>query len=528
MPLSQWNKDRSVSRTYLNDQWVLDDRLGLGVAGDQVARMALQVAPPFSIGVTGKWGSGKTSVMRRAFVTLGGKPLQQAVPMGVPRREQVDPEEWDKLRFDAEGREPELDWEEGLKDAANWSLCVWYSPWQHQNADNPLVPLLLEIRDQFDALISPNAADYVRSAALAGMTLMERVVDAGISLMAGRPVKFVSGTTKEVSDAWNKGKDNLTQLSDGQRFHLLFEDAVEALLVNRAGFENRIEPENKARLIIFIDDLDRCEEQVVVQLLEAIKLYLGTRRCVFVFGMDDTAILGILRRHWTRSDDDNREYLEKLTQAMLPVPLPSGRQVVQLIEESYKAHKIPKAKDMAKLTEGLIEPNPRKIKNFVNSVCAAWGLYQPKNRRLGATAERFIMFQYLRLYHRSVWRLLERQPAALQVLQRVVNGRSVAGFPVVESQPASAGQEMLDADYALNDHRMVEQFISRAFSHVLGHDNPAPETDHLHRGQSLDQAVEAFQERLDRKRSDDYFIRWARRKLGQHEILEPEMLCINS
>ncbi len=517
-----------MTRNYLNDQWVLDDRLGLGAAGDQVARMAMQVAPPFSIGVTGKWGAGKTSVMRRAFVTLGGRPLQQAVPMGVPRREQVDVDEWEKLRFDVADRQPALDWDDGIKEAAGWSLCVWYSPWQHQNADNPLVPLLLEIRDQFDALISPGAADYVRSSALAGMTLLERVVDAGISLMAGKPVKFVSGTTKDVSEAWAKGKDNLTQLSDGQRFHLLFEDAVEALLINRAGFQGRLEPDNKARLIIFVDDLDRCEEQVVVQLLEAIKLYLGTRRCVFVLGMDDTAILGILRRHWSRSDDDNREYLEKLTQAMLSVPLPSGKQVVHLIEEAYKAHKIPKARDMARLTEGLIEPNPRKIKNFVNSVCAAWGLYQPKNRRLGATAERFIMFQYLRLYHRSVWRLLERQPAALQVLERVVNGKKIAQFPVVENQPASVGQEVAGADYGLNDHRMVEQFISRAFSHVLGHDNPDPETDHLHRGQSLDQAVSAFQERLDRKRSDDYFIRWARRNLDEHDILESEILCINS
>ena len=67
------------SPRYRNDTWSLEDGLGLGRAGDQVARMALEVDPPFTIGVTGKWGSGKTSVMRRAFVTLGGQPIQQAL-----------------------------------------------------------------------------------------------------------------------------------------------------------------------------------------------------------------------------------------------------------------------------------------------------------------------------------------------------------------------------------------------------------------------------------------------------------------
>jgi hypothetical protein len=39
---------------YRNDTWTLDDGLGLGRAGDQVARMVLEVEPPFTVGVTGK------------------------------------------------------------------------------------------------------------------------------------------------------------------------------------------------------------------------------------------------------------------------------------------------------------------------------------------------------------------------------------------------------------------------------------------------------------------------------------------
>ena len=41
---------------YRNDVWSLDDDFGLGAAGDQVARMALEVDPPFTVGVTGEMG----------------------------------------------------------------------------------------------------------------------------------------------------------------------------------------------------------------------------------------------------------------------------------------------------------------------------------------------------------------------------------------------------------------------------------------------------------------------------------------
>ena len=41
---------------YLNDDWNISDDLGMGKAGDGLAKMALQVTAPFTIAVTGKMG----------------------------------------------------------------------------------------------------------------------------------------------------------------------------------------------------------------------------------------------------------------------------------------------------------------------------------------------------------------------------------------------------------------------------------------------------------------------------------------
>lgn len=66
---------------FVNDAATLEDSFGIAASGDLVAQLALQADTPFTIGVTGKWGSGKTSILRRAFATLKGHPLQADVPL---------------------------------------------------------------------------------------------------------------------------------------------------------------------------------------------------------------------------------------------------------------------------------------------------------------------------------------------------------------------------------------------------------------------------------------------------------------
>lgn len=114
---------------------------------------------------------------------------------------------------------------------------------------------------------------------------------------------------------------------------------------------------------------------MVIGLLESIKLYLGSRKCIFIFGLDDTAVVNSLGRFWQgRGGDDNREYLEKLFQATIHVPLPKKTKIKGFIEGQLKAHGFPGHDECAGHVEQLIEPNPRKIKNFLNSLCATWNL----------------------------------------------------------------------------------------------------------------------------------------------------------
>ena len=513
---------------YINDQWVLGDDLGMGRAGDALARMTLEVSPPFTIGVTGKWGSGKTSVLRRAFATLGGLPISQNLQLGDDNTE-LTKDEFKAIRHDL--RNDEILWPNPHHLVAGQSLCIWYSPWQHQSTGNPLIPLLQEIRAQYCVKRKwlEKSKTLNRQGGLAALTLLEHAIDAVISWNIGKPVKVTVGASESIRNAWRENNpETLAQVSDGQRFHLLFEDAVTALLNDLATSDNPGQP----RLIIFIDDLDRCEEKAVVGLLEAIKLYLGTRHCVFVLGVDDVAVADALKRHWQgRNDDHNREYLENLFQATVPVPLPRQENLQTLISKQLTDHGFPKESlpSLAEDITNLLEPNPRKVKNFLNSLCASWQVLRCPVMETAENCRRLVMFQYLRQYHRPVWRILERQPKLLPELHRVLATDDL-------QLPHSGIPENLDQD----DLRMTREIFSRAFSHVLkdtaqiwqqdthGEEKAKKPTEEslTHRRQSLDSVAQNFLDRLDRKRSDEYFVRWVRRDLDPNEQVEDMFLQI--
>ena len=533
---------------YQNDQWNISDDLGMGQAGDGLAKMALEVSAPFSIAVTGKWGSGKTSVMRRAFATLGGHPISQTMPLHQDEKSETDTKAWyqlsmlDKLelkKLDIEAkveaetydarrqRKKSLNWSEDLQATVENSFCIWFSPWQHQNNANPIIPLLLEIQAQFllRYKLKNSASTFARQSGLAALTLLERVSNAALSLNGGAIP--IAGSVQAVQEAWQAGdKDqHLTQLSDGQRFHLLFEDAIETLLAGLASTGNA---ESNGRIVIFIDDLDRCEGSIVVNLLEAIKLYLGTQRCVFILGLDNTAILAALNHHWSnRSEDHNREYLEKLFQATIRVPAPDDDKARQMLIQQLQVHNVPTPAIWAQHMVNLLEPNPRKLKNFANSFCAILALH---NIPIAAETEadeqdapqllRLILFLYLNLYHPSIWRILERQPWSLRILNQVLNG-------TVNEQPALP--EFIDKA----SQRMMEYFFSQAFSHVLKHDAPdnnLPSSlgeDDKHHGLDLDTAVDLFLERIDRKGSDEHFIVLSAQAFHSNDAVDEHFLSLS-
>jgi predicted KAP-like P-loop ATPase len=92
----------------------------------------------------------------------------------------------------------------------------------------------------------------------------------------------------------------------------------------RKDFEEMLKESHITRLVIVIDDLDRCSPETIIPTLEAIKLFLFVSKTAFVIGADEELVRYAARRRFPELPGDRREvgrdYLEKLIQFPIRIP----------------------------------------------------------------------------------------------------------------------------------------------------------------------------------------------------------------
>jgi hypothetical protein len=77
------------------------------------------------------------------------------------------------------------------------------------------------------------------------------------------------------------------------------------------------------RVVVLVDDLDRCLPPTVVMTLEAIKLFLSVKKMAFVIATDEALVKAAITKHFDPSQQGARmaaDYLEKIIQIPLTVP----------------------------------------------------------------------------------------------------------------------------------------------------------------------------------------------------------------
>jgi hypothetical protein len=123
----------------------------------------------------------------------------------------------------------------------------------------------------------------------------------------------------------------------------------------RKDFSKLLEESNIKKLVVIIDDLDRCLPDTIIDTLEAIKLFLFVKDTAFILGADEYLVKYAVRKRFPELPGERaevgRDYLEKLVQFPVRVP-PLGRSAT----ETYIALLF------LELSEGLEEPKKRKAR----------------------------------------------------------------------------------------------------------------------------------------------------------------------
>jgi CheY-like chemotaxis protein len=130
-------------------------------------------------------------------------------------------------------------------------------------------------------------------------------------------------------------------------------------------------------LCVTIDDLDRCPPRAAMEVLEAIKLYLGVPGIVFVVGYDQTIVSELVLRERGYGDAiKERDYLEKFIQIKYRIPRPSAERSRALVGSLLRASSTDDLfgdEELAVLVDRNAR-NPRRIKRFINDFVLAYGL----------------------------------------------------------------------------------------------------------------------------------------------------------
>lgn len=392
----------------MNDRWTLDLReLGYDREAEILAHMLLLAEPPFVTALTGPGGSGKTSVLRYVMTLLGGSVTRVQLPhRGVELHDDNHGGNEQIAAIQQRGRELLTQHNAvGLADAADKNplsrrthhrvATAWFNPWRFRNEPNPVAPLLRGLREQL-TLWGRNAnwtATHARAHFEAGLQLLGQLQEstAGGETTPVPAVRPLDAGAMRVAGALDRAQiGHIEQLSDAERFRLLFEHALESILgvvdarSKRKGKPNaEFATAENHRLVVFIDDLDRCDGDTIERVLEAVELYLDTRYSVFVFATDLSTLTPRLSAHWGACHPMAAEdYLDRSFQNRMQ--LSNSERFPLFIHNRLSAWGLVDTKPLAidadttdahavaRLIADISPKSPRRLKALLNGLRLSW------------------------------------------------------------------------------------------------------------------------------------------------------------
>ena len=272
-----------------SDNETTQDLLGYQVHADLLRKIILNDAMlPISIGVFGNWGSGKSSLMLL---------LQQSL------------QEWEKSQ---------------QNELHSIILQVYFNSWQFESYDSTKLTMIESILEALDKDINTRKDVFERADDLLARINFLKV---GVFILK----KAYDNLTPDWLKKWLPKKDDIDKITGKDKYNNLLEDVTKGntskfIATFRELFEDLVEDMRYKAVIVYVDDLDRCDPKRIIGCLEAVKLFVNVKNTAFVIGADERIIEYAISQHYPiqmKKEDISSpfsDYLEKLIQ--LPYKLP--------------------------------------------------------------------------------------------------------------------------------------------------------------------------------------------------------------
>nr|WP_154985631.1 P-loop NTPase fold protein [Paenibacillus xylanexedens] len=248
---------------------------------------------PSSVGVYGDWGSGKSSLIRMSM-----KSVEQ---------------------------------DEG-------TVCLVFNGWLFEGYEDAKTALMGSILDEiqkqttltekakktiFGLYKSVDKLKMLKNGIKYGTDIF---LTGGIGTLADITIKGIAEKVKGNVDGVNE-----SEIITAVRDELSNKEIREDLKEFQKNFSDLLDETKIKRLVIFIDELDRCSPDTILETLEAIRLFLFAGNSIFIIGADERHISYAVKRKFEKIEgqqiDIGKEYLEKIVQYPIRIPRLNSKEV---------------------------------------------------------------------------------------------------------------------------------------------------------------------------------------------------------
>lgn len=284
------------------------DYLNFGYMVNLVADIATnRDLSPSTIGLYGDWGSGKSSLMK-----LVQKKIEEEYPKDEKKKDTVK------------------------------TLCIEFNGWLFEGYEDTKTSLCGAILDALadKKRFSKEVTDYAK----------ELIKKIDINKILGKGVKygldlFLSGgigilTDLSLSSLLSTIKSNAGEMQAKDIEEILSmlkkNDKTRTEIKNfRNDFKDLLKKSKVENVVVFIDELDRCLPNTVLEVFEAMRLFLFVEGMSFVIGADERLIQYSIKSKYKEVPGNNldigKEYLEKVIQYPLYIPQLTRAEVNQYL-----------------------------------------------------------------------------------------------------------------------------------------------------------------------------------------------------
>ena len=254
---------------------------------------------PISIGIHGDWGAGKSSILEMIEDLFNHTD----------------------------------------KDDGKKYCCIRFNGWKHQGFEDSKIALMSAIVSELTA--KENLQETAKEILgklwknINWMTVAKTAGKTALGIATGTAPIAVLSSVRDMLKSTVTTQEGIANAIDVIGGYLKESKITEDTSSNteftefHKNFKELLEKANIKKLVVLIDDLDRCLPDVAINTLEAVRLFMFTGETAFVVAADEGMIRYAVKKHFPDVVDENKynvgiefsnKYLEKLIQVPFRIP----------------------------------------------------------------------------------------------------------------------------------------------------------------------------------------------------------------